>query len=1222
MSISIKTIFICLSFLFVSAGAIAQTGKKTGTSSAKDGRARTDSIAKARKETLEALTAARKRTQDSTKEAREALLKSQTNSRKHFSDSVAKARKFKTDSTAKARKRITDSTAKVRKYKTSKKYTDSVAKARNNKLKATQKERTTKLDSVQSVRKKSMDSITAVRKQRTDSVRTRQKNRTDSLSKVTKYKASKRYADSVTLTKRHRSDSIKAVQKSSRDRIAAVRKHSMDSAKAVRTRKMDSTKAVRTKFSDSIKLVRKKKTDSLLKKKETKDKVAKTTEKKKQETMKLKLELKLKQKREEWSNKSMLKKKWGPVRRLTQNSFTHYNYYFNANRKMEEAELNMRRVNKENYDSLIGLFPFNPNKDSSMMAADMDSIVHKVSVGIQIHDPRVKWSNDMYLLLGQAYYYKGSYENASIAFKYIISNKQKSKKGKNSGRSSYYARPKTSSSVVEKKKKSKLGFLQHKSVHNDALLWLARTYTTAGQIENGESVLSLLEFDGNLPDDLTGRLAVEKAFAFLEAKNYTEASKQLYVAVDDNNLPEWLRLRMAFLNGQLLQNMGDYAAAAASYEEVLEHYPKIEMDFYTRKYIAYNKLMAGIAVADAMVPLKKMLKDNKYSSYYDQVYFVLGKLAAKANKNDEAITYLTKSTKTPKATKQQKALSFAALGDVYYTTASYSNAKIAYDSSAKYAGSASKDKTILAAIQKSSGLGEIAGPSNTIRELDSMLRLAAMSKKDQQSVVRKQIRALEKKRDDSIFNAENPTASALKEVPTDGSTPSGPAWYFANPALMAQGSADFKRKWGNRPLSDNWRRASAAPLAGGTKTEPGAASSDDKDESDVKVGKVVLKDGIPTEESLLATIPNTTAQKEQAIKTQQKAYVLLAKAYIKQLSDYKQASNTLDTLCRRYPNHSQKEEELFLRYQIAVKQNRLDEAQGYANELVTKFPKSQYASMLSNINSESKLSDEATAEVAAYFDKTYDLLMKHQYTEAGMRAELAKTKYKHPVYKKRFEVTEAMALAGAGDYDKADSLISKFIKANPSDSLTTWAKSVKQYIGDVRTNNGKPSWYKEGPSVASKPKEDKKSPDGKPLGAMPTEPSTPAKPAEPEIPKMYAYHSDSSHYCLIVLQGLDARTGKLKKAITSFDSAKYAASNLQTLIDLYKMDQGIVVVKNFTNAADATKYLSELKSSSVLSAYKPEEISTCVISGFNYKKMFADKQVTDYLAFYNKYYPR
>ena len=107
-----------------------------------------------------------------------------------------------------------------------------------------------------------------------------------------------------------------------------------------------------------------------------------------------------------------------------------------------------------------------------------------------------------------------------------------------------------------------------------------------------------------------------------------------------------------------------------------------------------------------------------------------------------------------------------------------------------------------------------------------------------------------------------------------------------------------------------------------------------------------------------------------------------------------------------------------------------------------------------------------------------------------------------------------------------------------------------------------------------------------------------------------------------MLQGLDARTGKLKKAITSFDSAKYASSGLQTLIDLYKMDQGIVVVKNFANAAAATKYLSELSASSVLTPYKPEEISTCIISGFNYKKMFADKQVADYLTFYNRYYPR
>ena len=149
-------------------------------------------------------------------------------------------------------------------------------------------------------------------------------------------------------------------------------------------------------------------------------------------------------------------------------------------------------------------------------------------------------------------------------------------------------------------------------------------------------------------------MATEKAFAYLTEKNYPEASTRLAVTEDDDNLSDILRMRAAFIHGQLLQNLGQYADAANSFEKVLGYYPKIDMDFYARKYIAYNKLLAGQDIADVMRPLKKRADDGKYVNYYDQVYFVLGTLAAKAHENDEAIKYLTKSTTTPKATKETK----------------------------------------------------------------------------------------------------------------------------------------------------------------------------------------------------------------------------------------------------------------------------------------------------------------------------------------------------------------------------------------------------------------------------------------------------------------------------------------------------------------------------------------------------------------------------------------
>ncbi|GAA4459495.1 hypothetical protein GCM10023093_00570 [Nemorincola caseinilytica] len=1196
-------------------GAYSQSSKGN-KNSAKQARARTDSIAKARKKQQETLAKNRQKALDSARNARTHAMDSASASRKQKTDSIKLAREQKTDSVARARKKVTDSAAAARKYKESKKYRDSVTKAKDKKAKALTDARTARTDSLKEIRKHITDSTTGVRQARSDSMKAVQKHRSDSLAKVKKYKASKRYTDSVTLVKRHRTDSIKAVQKEFRDSIATVRKHSMDSAKLVRTKKMDSMKLVRKKHTDSLATARKTKTDSLNKKKDAKSKLAKANEKKKQEAMKLKLELKLKQKREEWSNQTMLKKGWGPKRRLFQNSFTHYNYYYNANRKMEEAELNMQRVNKDNYDSLIGLFPFDPNKDSTLLAADMDSIIHKVSVGIQIHDPRIKWGNDMYLILGQAYYYKGNYEHAATSFRYIIANDQKNKNKKGKGRSSGGSRPKGAPSIVDSKKRSKLAFWQHRSVHNDAILWLARTYATAGQVENGESVLSLLEYDADLPSDLVGRLAVEKAFAYLKTENYVAASEQLKIAVDDRNLPIWLRTRIAFLNGQLLQNMGNYEQAAESFETVVDNFPKMEMDFYARKYIATNKLMAGKDVEDATIPLKRILKDAKYATYYDQVYYVLGKLSAKAGKNNEAINYYVKGTKAPKATKKQKAQLFAALGDVYYANASYASAKGAYDSAAKYAGNA-KDKTIAAATQRSTGLAEISGPANTIHETDSMLALAAMSKREQQQVARRYLREQEKKLQDSMTTAENAGATAVAAEAADNDKDNSASWYFANPSQISQGSGDFKRKWGTRPLADNWRRAAAMPLSAGTKPTTPTPGADDDDEEDGGKGIAKTENGLPTEESLLAKVPNTPQQKELAYKVQQKAYILLAKAYEKQLQDHTRALHTLDTLNIRYRAHTQKEEELFLRYQIAVKEQQLDKAQVYAQELLAKFPTSQYASILRPGKSESKATNDNVTEVAAYFDETYDMLMRHQYTEAQMRATMAKKKYENPLYHRRFEVLEAMAYAGAGNYDMADTVISQFLRTNPADTLTEWARSVKKYIGEVR-NGGKPSWYKDGPlpvagSTPKKATEEK---------ARPEEVAPAPPPVLPDVPPVYSYKADSPHYCIVVLPGVDFRTAGLKKAVRDFDSAKYAATPLELLIDFYRMKEAVFIVKGFPSAGMAQAYMKDLAALPALGEFGKEEIGIMVISAQNYKKMFADKDPEGYRAFYNASYPK
>jgi len=1155
---------------------------------------------------------ARKQYQDSMQQARQHSIDSAKASREHILDSTKTIRQHNLDSVKAVRKHISDSLNAIHKYRDSKHYKDSVERVRKVRLDKIKAARQATFDSLKAARQKITDSIMAVRKANTERIKAIQKRRSDSLNVIRKYKQSKRYRDSVAVLRQERMDSLRTARQKFNDSVLAVRKHRTDSMSVARKLSLDSANLVRKLRLDSLKAVRKVKTDSLAKVKANKEKILKQKQKEREKKSQLALELKINQKRAAWSNQKMLKKKWSKPRQVVQNTFTRFNYYYNANLKMEEALANMQRVRKDNYDSVIGLYPFDPNRDSSLLVADMDTIAHKVSIGIQIHDPRSKWDDDLYLLLGEANYYKGKYDAAAIAFHYIISVDERNKKKKPSG-NTYSPSAKQQPSIVENNKKTALDFLKHKPVHNEAILWMARTYTEAHEVEKAEAVLALLESDPNLPKNLKGRIALEKAFMQLSDHNYKEATTQLEIAEADNNVPEWLRLRSAFLDGQLQQQLGNYTASVASFKQVLDLNPKIDMDFYARKYMAYSSIYSGGEQnrKDAVATLKKVLNDGKYTAYNDQIYYMLGNLAASGKNTDEAIAYFQKSTHALRATKKQKAITFSALGNLYYNTGSYVEAKKAYDSASIFASNAPKDSSVIVAVHRSMVLDKIVHPITIIHDQDSLLALASLSTKEQRAVVRRYIKYLEKLRDDSIYNSQRSGISSITQAELangdeNNNNNSGTAWYFSNSTQVEQGYSEFKHKWGNRPLADNWRRSSAVSFAtgsgGNNNNNNGSAPAENSNNN-------LDENGLPTEESLLAAIPNTPAQKEKANKLIEKAYMTLANGYFRELEDYPRTLSALDTLDKRYPKNEEKAEGLYLRYLVALRQQQLEKAQEYNRELSEQYPNSEYAKLVHPSTEDNGATTASTAISAAdFYDATYSLLLQRQYTEVMMRVKEAEHQYKDPEYKNRFYIMNAIATAGAGNYNQADSLLKEFTKINPSDTLRPWADAVLNYLNKNHLVNSKVPVK---PAPATPPNT---------VVAANTLPNNPNS-NDNNAPVSYTYKPSDTHYCVIALPGMEQRTMGIKAAVSDFNTFKFSSLGLISNMDIIGPQQAMIVTKQFQNSTQAKIYMNALKATDqIFREYKSNEYQVFIISADNYAKLFKDHSIQAYLTFYHTNY--
>ncbi len=1114
------------------------------------------------------------------------------------------------DSLKAAQRHKLDSLNLIRGYKQSKHYQDSVEYARIRRVDSMKAERQRVNDSLTAARKRVSDSIIAERRRHMDSVRAyndsirmeqqrqlelvkaAQKRVSDSLANVRKYRESKHYKDSIANSR-----------KAAKDSMSAARKHLQDSLMTARTAIKDSTIAARKAYNDSLKTsletlraermreldsladVRKVRSDSLSKIREERAALRKTKqeerEKERAEKKSLSLELKIKKKQESYSNEDLRKKKWTLLRKVTQNTFTRYNYYFNADRKMDEAIENMVRSHNDNYDSLIALFPFDPDRDSAKLSNDMDTIIRKSSLGIQIHDPRAKWQDDLYLLVGQAYYYKGDYANAGSAFKHIITQAEADKKerDKKAGKTSKQDKNKPVS-YSEEEKSGLAGAIAHKSAKNEAMLWLSRTLTQAKNEGQAQTLLDMLRNDVAFPDRLTGRLALEQSFIDLYRNDDIRATQSLGIVSTDNKLPKWLRQRANYLNGQLLQQQGNYEASSQHFEKVVALNPNLDMDFYARKNIAVNSINQGSGTVDAAEMLLAMSKDGKYRPYYDQVYYALGKVAYNQANSDKAIDYYKQSIALSQNNRKQKGLSFVALGEEYYKRSQYNLAKSAYDSATLFL-TAADGIAYTESYQRSQSLDHIAAPGNEVRQQDSLLLLASLSEREQRAIIKKYIRDLERQLADSAYQAQHGQGS---NTSGDLKNNNAQTWYFANPTLMKKGENDFKHKWGNRSLKDNWRRSMTS----------GDTFDQDQEESGTEE---TITSNLPNEDSLLAAIPRTPQELDNVKQQLSEGLFLLGKGYYTHLEDYEAAGRTFDTLDKRFPEHPHGAEVLYTRYLMAMRQNQPAAAQQYLALLQSRYGDSEWAKLLEGATAQqaenkelyASASSSSGSEVSRHYDETYELLAQRQYSDVLRRVAEADELYKQQGdFKKRYALIKAVAIAGVGNYPEADTLLTQFNAQYAGDSLTDWANTVLEYIRKQKVTLVPPAF-----------------------DTLPAD----------SLDQAYQYTPTALHY-VVFAAVQDARLAGFKSGLSDFNLMKEGYNELSVTMTTLEVSRSLVICKEFPNAAAAKKYMNEIRALKQLfrEYSNSSEYDLLLISAGNYPKLLFQKDYTVYKTFYNKNY--
>ncbi|MEL6392183.1 MAG: tetratricopeptide repeat protein [Bacteroidota bacterium] len=128
----------------------------------------------------------------------------------------------------------------------------------------------------------------------------------------------------------------------------------------------------------------------------------------------------------------------GFLGRAWHNMNAHFNGYFNANEILAESFLILEEQHVDNYNQQLPVFPFIAAENPSAVSSELDRAIEKVAVVVNLH-PYSNWTDDSYLLAGQAQFMKQDYEKAEQTFRYLVSEfrpKPKRNKSKKGGRGS------------------------------------------------------------------------------------------------------------------------------------------------------------------------------------------------------------------------------------------------------------------------------------------------------------------------------------------------------------------------------------------------------------------------------------------------------------------------------------------------------------------------------------------------------------------------------------------------------------------------------------------------------------------------------------------------------------------------------------------------------------------------------------------------------------------
>ena len=727
-----------------------------------------------------------------------------------------------------------------------------------------------------------------------------------------------------------------------------------------------------------------------------------------------------------------------------------YNTYFNGSQAYIDGSLEKETGNKDNFTEMIPLYTVGNKSSVELGKSNFDRAILKAQKAIKLHSIKrrpewnksrrktqrdIEWLNrreynpflwKAWMLMGRSQFHEGDFDAAASTFAYMSRL--------------YETQP---------------------AIYARARAWLAKCYIEDGFLYDAEDVIRNMRHD-SIP------------WRALKEWDYTMADYYIHTAAYDSAIPylrkvikhEMRRKQKArewFLMGQICKAIGRNKEAYQAFRHTIRLNPPYELAFNAR--IAQTEVLAQGQSGKMIGKLKRMARSDNNKDYLDQVYYAIGNIYLAQKDTLRAIANYEQGNKKSTRNGIEKGVLLLKLGDLYWDTEKFSDAQRCYGEAIGLLDKERPDYEQLS--NRSKVLDELVPYTDAIHLQDSLQELATMDEAKRNEAIDRVIAALKKKEKEEQRQKDEQAASQAQQAgqsefgqntsnkssnktkqPMPTINQQSKDWYFYNQLAVTQGKQQFQKLWGKRENADNWQRNNKTVVASAATDE--AELTDEQRDSLMKAQEAEEAKEKESEKAendphqrayYLKDIPFSEDAKEASNVIIMDGLYNSGVIFKDKLDNLPLSEKALRRLVDHYPTYEHMDNAYYHLFLLYSRKGETAMARQYLDSLKTRYPQSQWTTLLTDPNFVRNAREGVHLEDSLYA-ATYDAFKADRYQEVKANTQLSKEHFPLGANRDKFIFIGALSKLNDGDSEGCMADLDTLVTRYSTSELATMAGMI------------------------------------------------------------------------------------------------------------------------------------------------------------------------------------